>query len=238
MAPIAAEGAETLGGRDLRYWHLLMPGMLFAASILVLNGLHMDLRLTDALFLWEGGAWMRHYWLFDEVIHSGGRLLVDGMVIVLGVLLAGSFASSTLRPYRKGLLYLMTVILCAIGLINTVKGVSGIPCPWSILRYGGNEPFRDIWSGFSFERGCFPAGHASGGYAWVALYFFARVYFPRIRYWGLAVGLGLGLVFGVGQQLRGAHFISHDIWTLMICWYISLIGYLVFFRDNPSSPSW
>lgn len=237
VAHIAPENMQTLGGRDLRYWHLLMPGMLFAAAVLLLNGLHLDLRLTDALFLWEGGEWMRHYWLFDELIHSGGRLLVYSMVIVLSGALVGSFVNSNLRPYRKGLIYLITVVLCAIALINTVKGISGIPCPWSILRYGGSEPFRDIWSGFSFERGCFPAGHASGGYVWVALYFFAWVYFPRLRCWGLAVGLGLGLVFGAGQQLRGAHFVSHDIWTLTICWYISLFGYLVFFRDNPASPS-
>ena len=236
MAPLTPGSAETLGGRGLCYRHLLMPGILFAAAVLFLNGLHMDLRLTDAIFTWEGGTWMRHYWLFDGVIHSGGRLLVGIMVIVLIGTLLGSFVIPNLRLYRKGLIYLFTVILCALVLINMLKAISGIPCPWSVARYGGSEPFRDVWSGFSFERGCFPAGHASGGYVWVALYFFARVYFPRMRYWALAVGLGLGLVFGLGQQFRGAHFLSHDIWTLTICWYVSLFGYLRFFRGNPSSP--
>lgn len=235
MASLAPESTETLAGRDLRYWHLLMPGMMFATAVLFLNGLHMDMRLSDALFLWEGGTWMRHYWLFDRVIHDGGRLLVHIMVIVLIGVLVGSFVNPYLRTYRNGLIYLFTVVLCALALVNTLKAISGIPCPWSVARYGGSEAFRDIWSGFSFERGCFPAGHASGGYAWVALYFFARVYFPRMRYRGLAVGLGLGLVFGVGQQFRGAHFLSHDIWTLTICWYVSLFGYLCFFRGNPSS---
>jgi membrane-associated PAP2 superfamily phosphatase len=34
--------------------------------------------------------------------------------------------------------------------------------------------------------------------------------------------LSVGLIFGISQQLRGAHFISHDLWTLAICWFFSL----------------
>jgi membrane-associated PAP2 superfamily phosphatase len=42
----------------------------------------------------------------------------------------------------------------------------------------------------------------------------------------LGFALGLGGVFGLAQQLRGAHFLSHDVWTLMICWLIALALYL------------
>ncbi len=217
--------------------HLLIPGLLFVAVILSWYRLHMDLQLADAIFLWEGGAWMRRDWLLAAVIHDGGRILVISLLLALIVALAGSFMSAYLQPYRDGLVYLFTVILLSLALINIVKAISGVPCPWSITRYGGSELFRDIWSGFDFTGGCFPAGHASGGYAWVALYFFARVYFPRWRFFGLVVGMCLGLVFGVGQQLRGAHFLSHDIWTVTICWYVSLIGYLWFFRGKLSRPT-
>jgi membrane-associated PAP2 superfamily phosphatase len=217
------------------YWQLLMPGLFFAVMVLCLHVLNLDLRLADSIYRWEGGEWMRHHWLLDAVIHDDGRILAGVMLLVLVLALTGSFLSAQLRPYRDGLVYLFTVILISLALINIIKAVSGVPCPWSLTRYGGSEPFRDIWSGLGFTGGCFPAGHASGGYAWVALYFFARMYFPRWRFPGLAVGIGLGLVFGVGQQLRGAHFISHDIWTLTICWYVSLFGYLRFCRDRPSS---
>src|SRR3546814_7721096 len=67
---------------------------------------------------------------------------------------------------------------------------------------------------------CFPAGHASAGYAWVALFFFFGGTRPQWRWKGLVAGLCAGLVFGVSQQLRGAHFASHDAWTLMVCWQI------------------
>ena len=73
---------------------------------------------------------------------------------------------------------------------------------------------------------CFPAGHASAGYAWVALYFFFLARRPAWRWRGLAIGLIAGAVFGIAQQLRGAHFFSHDLWTLMICWSTALLLYV------------
>jgi membrane-associated PAP2 superfamily phosphatase len=74
---------------------------------------------------------------------------------------------------------------------------------------------------------CFPAGHSSAGFAWVSLYFFALLARPAWRWRGLAVGLVAGGVFGLAQQLRGAHFLSHDLWTLATCWALSLGLYLL-----------
>ena len=43
----------------------------------------------------------------------------------------------------------------------------------------------------------------------------------------------LGLVFGIGQQLRGAHFVSHDVWTLGLCWFIATTLALWWRRSMP-----
>lgn len=32
----------------------------------------------------------------------------------------------------------------------------------------------------------------------------------------------LGVVYGVGQMLRGAHYPSHTMWTGWICWAVTL----------------
>lgn len=76
----------------------------------------------------------------------------------------------------------------------------------------------------------FPAGHASAGCAWVSLYFFALLLSPSWRWWGLALGLVAGGVFGVTQQLRGAHFLSHVLWALATCRVLALAVYLCFRR--------
>ena len=32
----------------------------------------------------------------------------------------------------------------------------------------------------------------------------------------------LGVVYGVGQMLRGAHYPSHTMWTAWICWAVTV----------------
>ena len=38
----------------------------------------------------------------------------------------------------------------------------------------------------------------------------------------LIPGLVIGISFGLAQQLRGAHFLSHDVWSAAICWFGAL----------------
>jgi len=103
-------------------------------------------------------------------------------------------------------------------------------CPWDLLRYGGHQPYIGLFSHRPADMpmtACFPAGHASAGYAWLSLYFFALLWRPAWRWTGLALGLGSGLLFGISQQLRGAHFLSHDLATALLCWLLSLGLYVL-----------
>lgn len=40
--------------------------------------------------------------------------------------------------------------------------------------------------------------------------------------------LVVGLVLGLVQTLRGAHYPSHTLWTIGICWTMVLVNRLVF----------
>ena len=47
---------------------------------------------------------------------------------------------------------------------------------------------------------------------------------------GLACGIFAGLVFGLAQQARGAHLLSHDVWSAMLAWLIPLSVYAFAFK--------
>jgi membrane-associated PAP2 superfamily phosphatase len=118
-------------------------------------------------------------------------------------------------------------------LIAFSKRFSSVPCPWDLARYGGDAVYRHNLSypvGPAEIGHCFPAGHASGGFALLALYFaaYASARFPAVY---LLPGILVGVVFALAQQARGAHFISHDLWTLSICWFGAL-GLYVLFRPQ------
>ncbi|WP_164549077.1 phosphatase PAP2 family protein [Amphritea opalescens] len=220
--------------RSLYYhWIIPLPLLLIATYLLDVQGF--DLRLADAIYAFEGGSWNLHNsWLLETVIHNGGRMLVGALILLNLGALASTWLSHRMRSYRVGLAYLLGAVITSLLIVSSLKGITHISCPWDFQRYGGKQFYTPIINAI-FGSGtvrCFPAGHASGGYAWVALYFFCRLYKPQWRMAALSVGLLLGMAFGLSQQFRGAHFLSHDLWTLAICWYTALASYHCCFRHH------
>ncbi|WP_020679942.1 phosphatase PAP2 family protein [Marinobacterium rhizophilum] len=226
----------------------LIPLFLFVLSITLLESYRIDLKLADLLYQLEGGHWaLREYWLTAGLIHNGGRWLSFGLLLVTLLLWGLSWFRPALRHWRPGFGYLISALLCSVLTVNAAKRLTGLDCPWSLTRYGADRVYHSLFSpGPAAASGgaCFPAGHASAGYAWVALYFVWLHYFTDSsnqrgqRHGRLALlpGLGLGVIFGISQQLRGAHFISHDIWTLAICWFSALILYRWLLWPKPIKP--
>ncbi len=55
----------------------------------------------------------------------------------------------------------------------------------------------------------------------MGLYFSHQLTTGERRYRLLIPGVALGLIFGVTQQMRGAHFFSHDLATFLVVWIVS-----------------
>lgn len=186
-----------------------------------------DFTVADYLFYQEGNDWtLHHSWATETLLHEGGRALSELLAfLAIGGLIA-SIGRPSLRHWRRPLSYLVTALAASTLSIAMLKQLISMDCPWDLARYGGEMPFIglfDVRPDDLPDSACFPAGHASAGYAWLALYFFFKATRPRWRWLGLATGLTLGMAFGGAQQLRGAHFLSHDLWTLLICWTISAL---------------
>lgn len=174
-------------------------------------------------------AWsLKHYWFTEGLIHKGGRILnYLGVLVVLLVTAYWHIKKQT--PYQILAIHRLCLsLLLSFISVNYLKSITNIDCPWDLMMFGGDMPYTHLLSDkpdqLPLSR-CFPAGHASAGYAWIALYYFFNVTKPSWKIGGLIIGLVFGLLFGFAQQLRGAHFISHDLTTLFICW---VMPYLVF----------
>ena len=97
--------------------------------------------------------------------------------------------------------------------------------------FGGMAPYVSHWDLGQRDGGgghCFPAGHASTGFAFMAAYFGLRQSdSPRALVW-LGLALVVGFVLGFAQQVRGAHFMSHTFWTAWLCWTVGWISHVLF----------
>lgn len=126
-----------------------------------------------------------------------------------------------LRPWRRVLTVFVVMAGVAAFVVQTLKGASVHSCPWDINTFGGQSMWFPLFETISHVSGpgrCWPGGHASGGFAIIAGYFAARESKHQLARWMLAIGMAFGLVMSLVQMARGAHFLSHNLWSLWLVW--------------------
>ncbi|HTG45805.1 MAG TPA: phosphatase PAP2 family protein [Verrucomicrobiae bacterium] len=189
----------------------------------------LDLSLQDHFYLFD-----RKEWLVNSRSPLPRFIFYNLPKILLftfgGILLVAVFHEPLRRKFfkqqRPQLIYVLGCLGCVPLLVSAAKYATHVHCPSELSRYGGSEEYQKI---ISLHRTpyqqvrphCFPAGHASGGFALFGLYFAHR----RLRW--LFPGLALGWTMGLYQMFKGAHFLSHTLTTmflaLSVCAALSLL---------------
>ena len=177
-----------------------------------------DLAVVRAVATGSGFA-LRDHWFTSTVLHQGGRaagwLVMAALVLNLWRPLP--FARDLSMSERRW--WLGSIVACLLAVL-TIKHASLTSCPWSLAEFGGTARYVPHWRlgvADGGGGGCFPSGHASAGFSFFAGYFALRERHGTAARWWLAGVLFFGVIFGVGQTLRGAHYPSHTLWTAWIC---------------------
>lgn len=196
----------------------------------------LDLKFISPFFDKETMSWpFKEHFFASTVMHESANYFVQLFGVSLTFTLIGSFFSEKLKKYRKPLGYMLLAALLGPILVSTGKATTHIYTPWDLLMFGGTEPYIRIFD--SVPAGAkighaFPAGHASGGFAFLSLYFLFKEHKPEFRFYGLFFGLILGFSFGFAQQVRGAHFFSHDLFSCAICFLAAFFMYLLYYKKH------
>jgi len=195
---------------------------LALAALLAWDAAGLDLALAG----WVGGPGgfaLRGHWLLTAVLHDGVRRASWLLALALCLGVWWPLGPLARLDFSARLQLAVTTLAAALA-VSLLKGVSTTSCPWDLAAFGGAAHYVPHWM-FTPDGGpghCFPAGHASSGFAFVGGFFTFRERAPRLAMAWLAIAMATGLVLGAGQQLRGAHFMSHTLWTGWICWLVAL----------------
>ncbi len=202
---------------------------LLIATILFFEYTNVDIALQNYFYNFE-----THKWLLDRdepilkfIFYNGiKKLLIIFAVCILFSLLF--FRKKRLiKEYKKGLiLVVMSAVLIPV-IVGSLKATTNTPCPKNIEHFGGRYP--DIKVLDSYPKGfkqnkkikCWPAGHASGGFALLSLFFLFKSQKNRKR--ALALAMFVGWSMSLYKMFIGDHFLSHSIVTMEIAWLIVLI---------------
>jgi membrane-associated PAP2 superfamily phosphatase len=208
----------------------LIPWTLAALGLCVL----WDLAGQDlALAHWFGtptGFPYRDHWLFSGVLHRGARRVA--WTLQLGLVLAVFWPVGPLRALtRTERVQMLAASLAALLATTLLKDASLTSCPWELSSFGGRAHYVSHWTWGVTDGGegnCFPAGHASAAFCFLSGFLALRPHAPRAAHTWLAIALAAGALIGMAQQVRGAHYMSHTLWTAWLCWTVCLGCYALF----------
>jgi membrane-associated PAP2 superfamily phosphatase len=218
---------------------LILSIALLAITLIVFQETDLDLYTEDLFY-----NFTTHHWLIDRknkllnfIFYSGIKEIL--IFFALSVLIALIFfrKKSLVQDYKKGL---MIVLLSAIFIplvIGELKAVTNTPCPKNIHHYDGNYPDLKVFDPYptNFKQECiikcWPAGHASGGFALLSLFFLFKQ--PSNRKKAILFALMIGWSMGTYKMLIGDHFLSHTIITMLLAWAIILT--IVYFIEKIDS---
>jgi membrane-associated PAP2 superfamily phosphatase len=202
-------------------WPLaLLVGVVIYFGFPFTGGERLDLWFQS--FFWQGQAWVLPHdtcW-GDALAYKGPKaLIIIFAVYLIFIVVLPRFSPSWLN--RRRALYVLAC-LALVPIISTqLRAISHMATPLELKMYGGAYDhlllFQTKPAGYPCHA--FPAGHASGGFALISLYWaWADRSYRRV---GLAIGLFFGGVMGLYQIARGEHFLSHTLTTALIAWLVS-----------------
>jgi membrane-associated PAP2 superfamily phosphatase len=221
MAAIVEPGlpAVPTAHRRLDTLHVTLVGLVL---LMAWDLAGLDLAAMRLVGDAQGFAWRDHV-LTSTVLHQGGRAL--GW-LVLAVLVLNVWRPLWQGPTRAERVRWLAATVACVLLVPAVKQISNSSCPWDLAEFNGVASYVSHWQFRLTDGGpgrCFPSGHATAAFAFFSGWFALRPYQPRMaRLWLGAVLVG-GVVFGLGQYLRGAHYPSHTLWTAWMCWVINAV---------------
>lgn len=197
-------------------WPWTVAGLLL---LLAWDASGLDLVLARAMAD-ETGFALRGNWALEVLLHDGMRRVAFAAALWLAIGIR--WPTGILRRLPRGArVRWLAALLLGVALVNLLKYTSRTSCPWDLAEFGGAAAYVGHWAWGVADAGpgrCFPAGHASAGFAFAGGFFALRPAFPRQAVACLAIVATAGFALGLAQQLRGAHFMSHTLWTAWICW--------------------
>ncbi len=144
---------------------------------------------------------------------------------LLNILL--SVKKISLRRYNHFCLTMLLSFAFVPAIVAGAKCFTNVYCPYQLDIYNGAYPFVRILESYPADfiqtktGKCFPAGHATAGFAFMGLFYAFNKRAYRIA--GLMVGLIMGWTAGIYQMFRGQHFLSHTLFSMIACFMVIMI---------------
>lgn len=208
---------------------IVITAFLLIAVIALFQFSNLDIFVQSFFYDFDKKSWLidknepiLKFFFYDGIKNL---LLFFGLLILVSLIF---FRKNILvQEYKKGLIIVLLSAILVPSIIGFFKDITNTPCPCNIVYFNGTYPDKKVFDSYpkdfiqKSKVKCWPAGHASGGFALMALFFLFKT--PKNQKKALFVALIIGWSMGTYKMLLGDHFFSHTIITMLMAWLIILI---------------
>lgn len=208
---------------------IVITAFLLIAVIALFQFSNLDIFVQSFFYDFDKKSWLidknepiLKFFFYDGIKNL---LLFFGLLILVSLIF---FRKHILvQEYKKGLIIVLLSAILVPSIIGFLKDITNTPCPCNIVYFNGTYPDKKVFDSYpkdfvqKSKVKCWPAGHSSGGFALMALFFLFKT--PKNQKKALFVALIIGWSMGTYKMLLGDHFFSHTIITMLMAWLIILI---------------
>lgn len=222
--------------------HIVITAILLILVIAVFEVTKLDIDIQKDFFSFSSHNWIvnRDNEVLKFIFYDGTKKLLIVLSIVILILLVFFRKKDLIARYKEGLIIVLLSLILVPLFVGSLKAVTNTPCPKNIEFFGGDYPNIKLFDKYPDDFvqpskiKCWPAGHASGGFALLSLFFLFKS--KRNKIIALGVGLVVGWSMGLYKMFIGDHFLSHTIVTMLIAWFITLLVVKLIYRNSLNNP--
>lgn len=211
-------------------FHKRLNWAVFSFVTLIIIVLEAFPRIDFSISSWFYDAQTRTFPLASDVLwrdwlHHKLRYSLRPFQMLSVILWLASFFWEPLKKWRSTFLYFVLSSVVAAGLVAELKILTQRACPYQLTEFGGEATFYPLFSGVPEIPGnkCWPGGHVLHAFTLFPLYFIAwRHGMNKTAIGILIVVVAFGMLLNVTQIVRGHHFLSHNMWSMLIGWSVAM----------------
>ncbi len=208
---------------------LYFSALILLLTIVFFEYSDVDIRVQDYLYDFQSQKWLLSSddKLLKLILYDGVKSLIVVLVLVSLLASAVFIKSAYVQNNKQGIVIVLLSAILIPSAVGALKAITNMPCPRDLSHYSGTYPHVSLLTSYpkSFPQAknirCYPAGHASGGFALMSLVFFFKKKKQKVIA-GVAT-LTLGWLMGGYKMLIGDHFFSHTVVTMLLAWLIILM---------------
>jgi len=217
---------------------IVLTTLVLIVTIIFFGINDFDLSVQNMFFNTKTHMWILHPYAqpYKMIFYTGAKRSLIAFALILLLILIIYRKTQIIKTYKKGIMLILLSAIFVPSITGILKSHTNMPCPRDEIPYGGLYPRTAVWECYPEDfklpqTKCWPAGHASGGFALLSLFFLFKK--RKNRFIALGISLSIAWSMGLYKMIIGDHFLSHTLITMILAWLIILIlQKIINFKSN------